>query len=223
MLRKRHWEPLAGSRAQLWRGDLASNSMAPVGGSARSVLAALENHGLLLQQDKVVTSVVGLITGESLRTSWWSHPKSHLIYSVLSELSEHSQVVFTKLLARKDTLVHSGLWPALLAVGSARDEWQLRGLSAAAADLLERVDRSASAVRATGAACKEIQVRLLAPSYEIHTEDGRHAMMLERWSAWSSRMSCMALTSGDEGRRRLEQAATDLGAPLHYLPWRTRD
>jgi hypothetical protein len=194
-----------------------------VGGSARSVLAALENYGLLLQQDKVVASVVGIITGESLRTSWWSHPKSHLIYSALSELSAHSEVVFTKLLARKDTLVHSSLWPALLAAGSARDEWQLRGLSAAAADLLERVDRSASAVRATGAACKEIQVRLRAPSCESHTEDGRHAMMLERWSAWSSRMSCTALTSSDDGRRRLEQAATQLGAPLHYLPWRTRD
>jgi hypothetical protein len=192
------------------------------GGSASSVFAALKNYGLMLRQDKVLPSVVGMITGESLRTSWWSHPKSHLIYSVLSELSEHSEVLFTKLLAGKDTLVHSSLWPALLAVGSARDQWQLRGLSAAATDLLERVDRSASAVRASGAACKEIQARLLASSYEIHTEDGRHAMMVEGWSAWSGRISCTALTS-DEGRRMLEQAATKLGAPLHYLPWRSRD
>jgi hypothetical protein len=196
--------------------------MKPDGGS-ESVFAALKNYGVLLKQDKVVPSVVGIITGESLRASWWSHPKSHLIYSVLSELSEHAEVLVTKLLARKDTLVHCGLWPALLAVGSARADWQLRGLSAAAADLLERVDRSASAVRATGAACKEIQVRLLAPAYEIHTEDGRHEMMLEGWNAWSSRMRCTALTSGDAGRQMLEQAATKLGAPLHYLPWRAPD
>jgi hypothetical protein len=192
-------------------------------GCARSIVAALANYGLLLKQDKVIPSVVGMITGESLRASWWSHPKSHLIYSVLSELSEHPQVLLTKLLARKDTFVHSDLWPALLAVGRARDEWQLRGLSAAAANLLQRVERSASAVRATGAACKEIQVRLLAAAYEIHTEDGRHEMLVEGWRPWSSRMNCTALTSGAEGRQMLEQAATKLGAPLRYLPWRTRD
>jgi hypothetical protein len=192
-------------------------------GCARSVVAALAKHGLLLKQDKVIPSVVGMITGESLSTSWWSHPKSHLIFSVLSELSEHSDVLLTKLLAGKDTFVHSRLWPALLAVGSAREEWQLRGLSAAAADLLERVDRSASAVRATGAPCKEIQVRLLAPAHEVHTKDGRHEMMLESWSAWRRRMSCTALGSGEEGCKMLEQAATQLGAPLRGLPWRTRD
>jgi hypothetical protein len=197
--------------------------MGPDAGSAGSVFAALEDYGLLLKQDKVVPSVVGIITGESLRMSWWSHPKSHFIFSVLTELSEHSQVLLTKLLAGKDTFVHSRLWPALLAVGSARDEWQLRGLSAAAADLLERVDRSASAVRATGAACKEIQVRLLAPAHEVHTKDGRHEMMLESWSAWCGRMSCTALGSGEKARKMLEQAATQLGAPLRGLPWRTRD
>jgi hypothetical protein len=192
-------------------------------GCARSIVAALAKHGLLLKQDKVIPSVVGMITGESLSTSWWSHPKSHLIFSVLSELSEHSQVLLTKLLARKDTFVHSDLWPALLAVGRARDEWQLRGLSAAAASLLQRVERSASAVRATGAACKEIQLRLLAAAYEIHTEDGRHEIMVEGWRPWSGRMNCTALTSGAEGRQMLEQAATKLGAPLRYLPWRTRE
>ena len=192
-------------------------------GCARLIVAALAKHGLLLKQDKVIPSVVGMITGESLSTSWWSHPKSHLIFSVLSELSEHSQVLLTKLLARKDTFVHSDLWPALLAVGRARDEWQLRGLSAAAANLLQRVERSASAVRATGAACKEIQLRLLAAAYEIHTEDGRHEMMVEGWRPWSSRMNCTALACGAESRQMLEQAATQLGAPLRYLPWRTRD
>jgi hypothetical protein len=192
------------------------------GASAGSVYAALTHYGLLLKQDKLVPSVVGIVTGESLRESWWSHPKSHLIFSILSELSDHPQVLLTKLLGGQDTLVHSDLWPALLAVGGAREEWQLRGLPAAAADLLARIDRSTSDVRATGAACKEIQVRLLAPAYEIHTANGRHEMVIEKWSAWSSRVSCTALASGEEGRRMLEQAATTLGAPLIWLPWQTR-
>jgi hypothetical protein len=193
------------------------------GDSTRSVYAALAHCGLLLKQDKVVPSVVGIVTGESLSASWWSHPKSHLIFSILSALSDHPGVMFTKLLGRKDTLVHSDLWPALLAIGGARDEWQLRGLSAAAADLLERIDRSTSAVHATGAASKELQVRLLAPAYEIHTAGGRHETVIEPWSAWSARTNCTALTSGDEARQVLEQATTKLGAPLKWLPWRARE
>jgi hypothetical protein len=188
--------------------------------SAGSVYAALSHYGLLLKQDKLVPSVVGIVTGESLRASWWSHPKSHLIFSILSALSDHPQVTLTKLLAGKDTFVHSDLWPALLSVAGARDEWQLRGLSAAAADLLERVERMAP-VRATGAACKELQVRLLAPAHEIHTADGHHETVVERWSDWSARMDCTALASGDEARRLLEQATTNLRAPLKWLPWRT--
>jgi hypothetical protein len=190
------------------------------GDSAGSVYAALSHYGLLLKQDKLVPSVAGIVTGESLSASWWSHSKSHLIFSILSGLSDHPQVTLTKLLAGKDTFVHSDLWPALLSVGDARDEWQLRGLSAAASDLLERVERTTSPVRATGAACKELQVRLLAPAHEIHTAGGHHETVVERWSAWSARMGCTALASGDVARPLLEQATTKLGAPLKWLPWR---
>jgi hypothetical protein len=188
-------------------------------GTAASVYAALAHHGLLLKQDKDVPSVVGIVTGESLRTSWWSHPKSHLIFSVLTALSDHPQVTLTKLLARKDTLVHSDLWPALLAVGSARAEWQLRGLSAAAAALLQRVDRTGAGIHATGAACKELQERLLAPAHEIHAAGGHHETVIEPWSTWSSRMNCTALAGIDDARERLEQATRKLGAPRKWLPW----
>jgi hypothetical protein len=190
--------------------------------AAGSVYAALAHYGLLLKQDKVIPSVVGLVTGESLRTSWWSHPKSHLIFRTLAELSDHPDVTFAKLLAGKDTLIHSRLWPALLTVGSARAAWQLQGLSAPAAALLAQIDRSAGGVHATGAACKEIQARLLAAAREIHGADGRHEMVVEPWRTWSGRTSCSALTSLDEARQVLEQAAAKLGAPIGWLPWRTR-
>src|ERR1700686_1077364 len=104
------------------------------------VLAALTSHGLLLKQDKAIPSVVGILTGESLSTSWWSHPKGRLIFAVLSELGDHPDVLFTKLLHRKDTLVHRSLWPALLTVARSREPWQLRGLSAPATSLLEHID-----------------------------------------------------------------------------------
>src|SRR6266849_8631868 len=126
------------------------------------VLAALGDKGLLLTQDKALPNVVGILTGESLRTSWWSHPKAHLIFSVLSELAEHPDVLFTKLLYRKDTLVHRSLWPAVLAVGSAREQWQVQGLSRDAKRLLERLDRGGGSVRAAGSPVKELEARLLA-------------------------------------------------------------
>jgi|SRR5882672_4969600 len=189
--------------------------------SVESVFTALTHYGLLLKQDKAVPSVVGILTGESLRTSWWNHPKSHLIFSVLSELSDHPEVLVTKILYRKDTLVHSSLWPALLAVACARDPWQLRGLSASAADLLGRVDRG-DAVRATGAAVKELEIRLLAAAHEVHTDSGRHETVLESWQVWSARVKCKVFAPAARATEILEQAAANLGAPLTALPWRIR-
>jgi hypothetical protein len=192
--------------------------MRPVG----RVLAALGDKGLLLTQDKTFPSVVGILTGESLRTSWWSHPKAQLIFSVLSELADHPDVLFTKLLCQKDTLVHRCLWPAVLTVGSARDPWQMQRLSVDGKSLLERLGKGRGPVRAVGAPVKELERRLLVTTQEIHTESGRHEMALESWQAWSRRVDCTKIQSVARARKALEDAAVRLGAPLTSLPWPTR-
>ena len=186
------------------------------------VLTALAGKGLLLKQDKALPNVVGILTGESLRTSWWSHPKAHLIFAVLSELADHPDVLFTKLLHHKDTLVHRSLWPAVLAVGTARDQWQLQGLSGEAKRLLERLGRGGGPVRAVGAPVKELETRVLVTTQEIHTASGRHEMALESWHAWSRRVGCSASQSVPRARKALEEAAATLGAPLKALPWPAR-
>jgi hypothetical protein len=186
---------------------------------ADPILKALADHGLLLKQDKALPNVVGIVTGESLRTSWWSHPKAHLIFAVLSELADHPDVLFTKLLNRKDTLVHRSLWPAVVAVGRARESWQVQGLSLDAKRLIERLDRADSPVRAVGPPVKELEVRLLATAQEIHTQSGRHEMALESWQAWSARVGCDATESVPQARRTLEEAAVKLGAPVKAFPW----
>jgi hypothetical protein len=185
----------------------------------RRVLAVLGDKGLLLTQDKTLPSVVGIVTGESLRTSWWSHPRAHLIFSVLSELADHPDVLFTKLLDRKDTLVHRSLWPAMLAVGGARDPWQMRGLSVRARRLFDRLGAEGGPVRGVGAPVRELEIRLLVTTQEIHTESGRHARALESWLAWSGRVGCTAIPSVPRARKALEDAAVRLGAPLTSLPW----
>ena len=184
------------------------------------VLAALAEQGLLYKQDKQLPSVVGIVTGESLRTSWWSHPRAHLIFAVLTDLADHPDVLFTKLLDRKDTLVHRRLWPSLLAVAEARDAWQMRGLSTPAKRLLARLDRGGAPVRATGPVARELQTRLLATAREIHTESGRHEMALESWRAWSERRDCRAAPSVAGAHETFERATERLGAPMKALPWR---
>ncbi len=183
------------------------------------VLAALTSHGLLLKQDKAIPNVVGIITGESLRTSWWSHPKGRLIFSVLSELADHPDVLFTKLLHRKDTLVHRSLWSALLAIARSREPWQLRGLSASATSLLDRVDHGEGPVRASGAPVKELETHLLTVAREVHTESGRHEIALEPWDVWAARVRCKPLRSVPRAREVIEDAVTALGASRKALPW----
>jgi len=168
---------------------------------------ALEKYGLLLLQDKKLPSAVGIITGESVSGSWWSHPKAHEIFRKLEALDD---VLTVKLIAGKVTFVHPRLQPAVAAVGAAREPWQIRGLSPAARKLLTRVDRDAE-VRASGAPAKQLQERLLVNAREEHTDAGRHVTVLEPWPR--SRMSAKS------GRHQLEKAATTIGAELHDLPW----
>jgi hypothetical protein len=183
-----------------------------------AVTSALKTYGVLLKQDTQVPSVVSILTGESLRGSWWSHPQSRFIFSVLSTLADDPEVALTKLLNRKDSFIHRQLWPAILAVGLAREAWQLKGLSAECLKLLHLVDLGAGAIRATGSAAKDLQVRLLVTAQQVHSEDGRHELALESWTAWSRRLGCKALKSSIEGRRELERATQGLGAPLRWLP-----
>ena len=172
-----------------------------------SLKAALAKHGLLLLQDKKLPSVVGIITGEVVPGSWWSHPRAQEIFVQLEKLDD---VVAAKLIAGKVTFIHRRLVPALAAVGAAREPWQMRGLSPAARKLLARVDRDGSA-RASGAPAKELQLRLLVNAHEEHTESGRHETVLELWP--SSRLTA------EKGRHQFQEAATAMGAELHDLPW----
>jgi hypothetical protein len=186
---------------------------------AELVYKHLAEKGVLLKQDKNFPSVVGIVTDESLSASWWSHPKAHLIFDVLATLSEHPDVLLTKLLFTKDTLIHRRLWPSFLAVAEAREPWQLRHLSAPAKSLLSHVDRASCPIRASGAAVKDLQARLLAYAAEVHTNTGRHEMALEPWHHWSRRVGGITAGSIPAARGVLEGVVFGLGATSRALPW----
>jgi len=186
---------------------------------AAAVLAALAQHGLLLKQDKQLPSVVTIVTGEKLSTSWWSHPKGKLIFRVLAELADHPDVIVTKLIAGKDTLVHRRLWPALVAVGASGERWQREKLSPSARALLAKADRSKEPIRASGAAVKELASRLLVHAVEEHTETGRHEIVVQTWSSWAKQAGVREKLSPTQGRKAIEDACGAMGAPSSALPW----
>ncbi len=153
---------------------------------------ALDRYGLLLVQDTTVPSVTSIVVGEPVRGSWWAHALAHTIFEVLEELELEAAVV--KLLAKKQTLIHRRLWPALVNVGNAHAPWQLDGLSARASELLELIkssptpvcaDELALVVAKPAEALRELELRLLVITSEVHTESGRHSKAALSWPAWA--------------------------------------
>jgi hypothetical protein len=183
-----------------------------------ALLAELSRYGLLLQQDLLLPSVVTIVAGEPLHRSWWSHSSGHLIYSCLNALTQHPDTLVSRLVSGKVTYVHRRLWPAVLAVASARAPWQFARLSAPARDLYESVERQGTLL-ATGRPAKDLERRLLVHGEQIHTEAGHHETRLESWSLWADRVGCHSTLSASEGQRQLESALRTLGGAEALLPW----
>src|SRR5215471_17022476 len=179
--------------------------------------AALERHGLLLLSDPALPSLVGLIVGEPLRSSWWGHPRGHAIYAAMNRLDDDPDVLSTKLVAGKVTYVHRRLWSAILAVGTARDAWQMDSLSAGERWLLREVDtegelatdgvvvppeaRAGHRERVADFA-RELERRLLVNATEIHTPSGAHAKVLQTWQRWAHALALPASSvSAAQGRQ----------------------
>jgi hypothetical protein len=78
----------------------------------------VEEHGVVLVSARhaTVPSFAAAVAGETIRGSWWAHPKSHAIFRALSALDDDGDVVFTRLVDGKLTIVHRRLWPALAAL-----------------------------------------------------------------------------------------------------------
>ena len=184
-----------------------------------AVLAQLAGHGLLLKQDKRLPSAITLLAGTPLATSWWSHPQGRFFFRVLAALADHPDVLLTKLLQGKDTFIHRSLWPEFLTLASAAEPWQSAGLAAPARRLLQRVQEAGTPLRASGAAARELQSRLLVHALEVHTESGRHATELQPWAAWAAQTGVTPARSLTRARGKLEAASRALGAAPAALPW----
>jgi hypothetical protein len=70
---------------------------------------------MLLQSARgPLPNVAELVAGEPIRGSWWGHPASQAIFDAVNTLAESPDVVRTRLVRGKVTLVHRRVWPALV-------------------------------------------------------------------------------------------------------------
>lgn len=186
------------------------------------ILAELETSGLLLKTDAKLPNVCGLAAGEPIKGSWWAHPRSHEIFRVLSALAAHPQVLVVKLVSGKDTFVHRALWPAVAALGLAREKWQLERLDEKARALLARVDGEPQ-VQTSGQPALALEQALLVHAWQVHTDAGSHAKILESWARWLKKagMERPCMTAG-EARQSLEKTVMYLNKRYGgsgRLPW----
>ncbi|MDB4965113.1 MAG: hypothetical protein JWN44_802 [Myxococcales bacterium] len=86
-----------------------------------AALAFVARHGVVLQSahHPTIPSLAAHVAGERIKGSWWAHPKSHDIFAALVELSGSPDVVSTRLVDGKVTLVHRRLWAALATLAHA--------------------------------------------------------------------------------------------------------
>jgi len=183
---------------------------------------------LLLLSDPKRKNAIQILTGAFPRGSWWSHPDANRIYDILQTVERHPDVLQAKLLAGKVTFIHRRLWPALLAVASAREGWQMEGLSPGAEKMLVALE-AIPGPQAEGAvepveppsrtAIKELEARLLARSESVHSSSGKHVTRLESLTAWARRVGCAPAPSLAQSKLALAAAAAQLGPPPTALPW----
>jgi hypothetical protein len=85
-----------------------------------SVMDELEwvrGQGVVLQSARgPAPSLAERVAGEPIRGSWWGHRSGHEIYRVINLVRASPDVVATRLINGKVTLIHRRLWPALARV-----------------------------------------------------------------------------------------------------------
>ena len=85
--------------------------------TAQEAMAFVREHGVVLASAKgAVPRLTEAIVDEPIKGSWWAHPKSHQIFSILQLVTDSEDILVCRLVDGKVTFVHRRLWPALVRV-----------------------------------------------------------------------------------------------------------
>ena len=192
----------------------------------------LEESGLLLVMGLEIPDVCRLVTSRRIKGSWWGDPAGQEIFAVSEMLSDHADITVTKLISGKVTFVHRKLWQKLVAVGKARDEWQMRNVTSQGKLLLRQLDKEGQLItnklgssfgKRPGDTARELELRLLVHSDQVHTDSGSHAKILETWEHWAKRIGLRGKSLDSEHARRFFEKRIDeinkKNAGFGRLPW----
>lgn len=192
--------------------------------TATLILEAVDRDGLLLVHDTELPSVTGLVAGEPVAGSWWSHPLANDIFNSLCEIED--QLLTLKLISRKQTLVAARLWPDIVALGRERADWQLRGLSSDAEELLVLVDAADHGLvveRVQRKTARLLEERLLVQATDQHTPSGHHVKAYSSWRRWATQNNVVDDRDAAEARCAVELVVsswpTAAGRAKRLLPW----
>jgi len=196
------------------------------------VFAQLQEDGLLLLSDPELPSVSGIIAGEKIRGSWWSHELGQTIFTVSEMIEDHKDVLIVKLISRKVTFVHRDLWNEIYSIGIAREPWQFKKLSPKGRRFLKVVDGvgltytydvRTSFTPIPADVARELETRLLVHTEQVHTETGKHARVIETWPSWAVRADFRARAIDPViARQSVEQRLADMNKKYNgrgKLPW----
>jgi hypothetical protein len=88
----------------------------------------MREQGIVLQSARgPVPNLAEFIAGEPIRGGWWGHKAGHEIFATINEIVGSPDVVATRLINGKVTLIHRRLWPPLVRVA---DRFPLARLAA---------------------------------------------------------------------------------------------
>src|SRR5262245_19810117 len=83
--------------------------------TAKQAVAWVKKCGIAVESARAsVPNLAQLIAGESLRGSWWAHPKGNDIFLLSRAIRRSPEVLVCRLVDGKITYVHRRLWPALV-------------------------------------------------------------------------------------------------------------
>ena len=87
--------------------------------TTEQALDFVAQQGVVLESARgPVPNLAELITGGPAKGSWWAHPKAHAIHKITRAVRRSPEVLVCRLVNDKVTLVHSRLWPAIVALAT---------------------------------------------------------------------------------------------------------
>ncbi len=165
------------------------------------------------------------MVGDTGGRSWWAHPQAKQMYGLSCALRDHPDVLMVKLISGKLTFINRPLWLAIVAIGTAREPWQMDGLSKEAKALLKKTDLHGK-VESSGDPVRELETRLLVRTTSVHTERGFHVKEVQSWIDWALSVGLRKgkLTPA-EAKAQLESVVARLNQQFGAkgtLPWQAK-